>query len=296
MTSPAPELESPPSRRRFLRRAFRGSLAAAAGAGVYGWAIEPHWVEVTQQRMPLVGLPSELAGRRIVQVSDLHVGELVDNEYLRETLRGLARLEPDYLALTGDFMTTERGEQIDAAMNTLAESPMSDVPTVACLGNHDFGRRFRDRDIAERITDRLDGAGVRVLRNASTEIDGLQWAGSGDLWAGECDVFNTLAKVDTSKGAILLAHNPDIADVSGCRGFRGWILSGHTHGGQVSVPLIGAPVVPVRNRRYKRGHVALGEGRDLYVNRGLGHSLRVRFCARPEVTVYTLETAANAAA
>ncbi|WP_197524771.1 metallophosphoesterase [Botrimarina hoheduenensis] len=274
-----------------MRNSLRATAAGAVGLGLYSWQIEPHWVEIIPQTMPLVGLPAALAGRRIVQVSDLHVGEAVDNDYLRATLRAIADLKPDYLALTGDFMTANRFEHLDRVMTTLAEAPIAEVPTFACLGNHDFGKRFRDREIADRLTDRLDSAGVRVLRNASVEIDGLQWAGSGDLWAGECDVWNALDTIDTSRGAILLAHNPDIADVRGYRDFRGWILSGHTHGGQVRFPLLGSPVVPVKNRRYKRGHVRLDASRDLYVNRGLGHSLQVRLLARPEVTVYTLAQA-----
>lgn len=279
---------APPTRRRFLRRLGQGTLAAALGAGVYSWAVEPHWVQVVEQRMPLARLPKSLAGRRLVQISDLHVGEAVSSDYLCRVLRGLARFEPDYLAITGDFMTTKRGEQIDEVMRVLAESPMGDIPTFACLGNHDFGRGFRSTQIADRLSERLDAAGVRLLRNASTEVDGLQWAGAGDLWAGECDVRSSLSRIDPTRGSILLAHNPDIADAHGCSAFSGWILSGHTHGGQVRLPLLGAPVMPIKNKRYQRGHVPLDDSRGLYVNRGLGHSLRVRFGARPEVTVHTL--------
>lgn len=254
----------------------------------YAWRVEPHWVEVVRRPMPLVGLPASLVGKRVVQVSDLHVGDRVDNDYLRRTLRGLADLAPDYLAITGDFMTARGGEQIDAVVRTLAEGPIADVPTVACLGNHDYTRTFRNRQVATRLADALRDAGLHLLRNGSVEIDGLQWAGSGDMFSGECDVWTALADVDTDRGGILLAHNPDIADVGGYRGFRGWVLSGHTHGGQVRLPGIGAPVLPVHNRRYGAGHVRLDAMRDLYVNRGLGYTHRVRFGARPEVTVFTL--------
>lgn len=89
----------------------------------------------------------------------------------------------------------------------------------------------------------------------------------------------------------MLAHNPDIVDLPQWTTFRGWVLSGHTHGGQCRLPLLGAPVVPVRNRRYTAGHVQIAQGRDLYVNSGLGYKRRLRFGVRPEVTVFTLTTA-----
>lgn len=277
-----------PNRRKWMLGAAAGGATLATGALGYAWRVEPHWVRVVQQPMPFAGLPPELLGKRLVQVSDLHVGPIVDNAYLRGALRHLEALAPDYVVITGDFMTSQRGEEVQATLETLRDSPILDVPTFAILGNHDFGETFRDRDVANRLTDGLDGLGLRVLRNSSTEVDGLQVAGTGDLWANECDLYQTLNCVDHSRPCICLAHNPDIADSEGWTTFRGWVLSGHTHGGQCRLPLIGAPVLPVRNPRYCAGRVSLSGGRNLYVNRGLGYKSRLRFGVRPEITVFTL--------
>lgn len=279
------------NRRNWLRRTAVGGAALATSAAAYAWRVEPHWVEVVHLPMPLAGLPAPLVGRRLVQISDLHVGPVVDNAYLRATLRRLEALAPDYVAITGDFMTSQRDEQVALTLDTLRDSPIGDLPTFAVLGNHDFGVTFRDREVARRLAGGLEGLGVRVLRNQSTEIDGLQIAGSGDLWARECSVYETLSGVDHRRPTLCLAHNPDIADDRGWTTFGGWILSGHTHGGQCRLPLIGAPVLPVRNRDYVSGRVRLSGGRTLYVNRGLGYKRRLRFGVRPEISVFTLQSA-----
>lgn len=241
--------------------------------------------------MPFAGLPASLVGKRLVQVSDLHVGPVVDNGYLRRVLRSLADLDPDYLAITGDFMTTRGSEQVALTLETLRESPIADVPTVAILGNHDYGEAFRDIEVADRLSDGLRDLGVRLLRNEATDLDGLQVAGCDDLWANRCRIDESLRAVDLTKPTLMLAHNPDIVDLPQWTTFSGWVLSGHTHGGQCRLPLFGAPVVPIRNQRYTAGHVRLSGGRDLYVNCGLGYKKRLRFGVRPEVTVFTLAAA-----
>jgi predicted MPP superfamily phosphohydrolase len=87
---------------------------------------------------------------------------------------------------------------------------------------------------------------------------------------------------------LALAHNPDSVDRPGWEPFRGWILSGHTHGGQVQPPFLPPPILPIENRRYAAGRIELSGGRRLYVSRGVGHLLRVRFNCRPEATIFRL--------
>jgi predicted MPP superfamily phosphohydrolase len=88
-----------------------------------------------------------------------------------------------------------------------------------------------------------------------------------------------------------LNHNPDAMDEAIWEGVRGWVLAGHTHGGQVRPPFLPPPVLPVRNRRYTAGAFDVGPGRTLYISRGVGHLLRVRCNVRPEMTLFTLERA-----
>ncbi|MEO0530361.1 MAG: metallophosphoesterase [Planctomycetota bacterium] len=281
----------PITRRRWLRAVAAGGASLAVGTAAYAWRVEPHWVRYTHRPMPFTGLPESLIGKRLVQVSDLHVGPVVDNSYLRRILQSLADLEPDYVAITGDFMTTVGAEQVPLTLDTLRDSPVVDVPTVAILGNHDYGEHFRDFEVADRLSGGLRDLGIRLLRNEAIDLDGLQVAGCDDLWAHRCSVYASLQSVDLARPTLMLAHNPDIVDLPQWTTFRGWVLSGHTHGGQCRLPLLGAPVVPVRNRRYTAGHVQIAQGRDLYVNSGLGYKRRLRFGVRPEVTVFTLTTA-----
>lgn len=295
---PVSEIHSDPRQQKALlsRRGFlRGSAAAAAtviaGAGAYTRWVEPHWVGVTEVPMRFPALPESLVGKRLAQISDLHVGPVVDDAYLRRAMRQVRDLAPDYLAITGDLMTTEGTEQIGKTLSVLKELPLATTHTVAITGNHDYGLGYRRRDVAEGLLEGMRRLGIHALRNESVEIDGLQLAGCGDLWGDVCNMWRTLDRVDATRPAVCLAHNPDVADLHGWGRFRGWVLSGHTHGGQCRFPGIGAPLLPIRNRSYDQGHIALADGRDLYVNRGLGYSHKLRFRAPPEITLFTLQRA-----
>ena len=117
---------------------------------------------------------------------------------------------------------------------------------------------------------------------------GLTVAGVDDIWSPTCDPAAVTPTLDHAKPNLFLCHNPDAADRDVWAGYQGWILCGHTHGGQCKPPFLPPPVVPVSNRRYIAGEVDLYDGRRLYINRGLGHLRQVRFNVRPEITVFTL--------
>jgi predicted MPP superfamily phosphohydrolase len=114
-------------------------------------------------------------------------------------------------------------------------------------------------------------------------------AALGDLWSPEFEAgAASLCGVRRGLPTIVLAHNPDMQDLPIWSGVSGWVLAGHTHGGQVKPPFLPPPVLPVRNKRYTAGEFVVGEGRRMYINRGLGHLLQVRFNVRPEMTLFTL--------
>ncbi len=137
----------------------------------------------------------------------------------------------------------------------------------------------------------LADCGIRVLRNEVVDVGGLDVVGLDDLWAKQFQPAAALAYRDAAKPALVLSHNPDTADEPGWFGYEGWILSGHTHGGQCKPPFLPPPVIPVRNRRYTSGEIDATGGRRLYISRGVGHTMMVRFNVRPEVTVFTLQRA-----
>ena len=112
-----------------------------------------------------------------------------------------------------------------------------------------------------------------------------------DVWATRMDPARALATADSDRATLVLSHNPDSADLPGWGGYAGWILSGHTHGGQCKPPFLPPPILPVRNARYTAGAFDLAGNRSLYISRGVGHLTQVRFNVRPEVTVFELQAA-----
>ena len=116
---------------------------------------------------------------------------------------------------------------------------------------------------------------------------GLDVIGVDDLWARRADAARAMEQ-RTSNAALALCHNPDAMDELSWGDYRGWVLAGHTHGGQCKPPFLPPPLLPVRNKRYTSGEIPLPGGRYLYINRGLGHLIQVRFNVRPEITVFTL--------
>ena len=302
-----------PTRRQFLI-AGGAALASAAAVGVYAWQIEPHWVELVRRRMPLPNLAKALVGRTILQLSDLHVGPRVDSGYLIEVLQEAAGLKPDLVVFTGDFISYRSSAQFDELARVLAHAPRGRLATVAALGNHDFGIAWRQTEVANRVAGVVEGIGAAVLRNRVIEVNGLQIAGLGDYWTPDFgpprpirgllseppsergapairDAAAVLEGVEREKPTIVLCHNPDVADEPIWGDLQGWVLAGHTHGGQCKPPFLPPPLLPVRNRRYTAGEFPIGPGRTLYINRGLGHLIQVRFNVRPEATLFTLERA-----
>jgi len=272
------------------RRLLRASLAAVGSGlalGGYAWQVEPHWLEVVRRPLPVAGLPRDLQGRTLAQLSDLHVGPQVDDRYLLQTFSTVKALCPDIVVYTGDF-TSYQAALYDHVERIYASAPRGRLATFGILGNHDYGPGWRHPDIAARLVQILRRAGIEVLRNQVGEAGELQIAGMDDLWAGHFDPKEALRALDPRRPAVALSHNPDTVDLDGWHGFRGWVLSGHTHGGQCKAPFLPPPLLPVKNQRYTSGEFALDRARTLYISRGVGHVLQVRFNVRPEVTLFEL--------
>lgn len=279
------------TRRGFLKISAAG-LASAACLGGYAVGVEPHWVQIVHLDMPLKNLPPRWEGRRVVQISDLHVGPQVDNDYLFDAFARIERLDPDLLLITGDFQTARSDERVDDVWRVMRRLHAPAGGCYAVLGNHDYGAGWKDPRVGSLVADRLADCGIDVLRNSHRSIAGLSLVGVEDLWSQTYDAKRALAGVPADSATIAMCHNPDGVDGREWRRFEGWVLAGHTHGGQCRPPFLPAPIVPVVNKRYQAGTYAAGTGRTLYINRGLGHSWQLRFCARPEITCFTLRAAA----
>ena len=280
-----------PTRRKFLRRALRGCLVGGAGALGYAYAIEPHWIDVVHQPLPIAKLPEPLVGKRLVQISDIHIGGTVSDGYMRKALAGIASLKPDLIAMTGDYMTSEDDDEVDHALDIFQSLPEATFGRYAVLGNHDYGRSGFFWATADRFTAGLKDLDIHVLRNEVTDVEGLQIAGLDEFLFKRCMIGSTLEQLDPKHPMITLCHNPDAVDQDGWQNFQGWILAGHTHGGQCKFPGFDPPITPVFNKRYTSGTFQLSGNRQMYINRGLGYLRRVRFNCRPEITVFTLSRA-----
>ncbi len=269
---------------------MRGALASGLGGlGCLAWAtqIEPHWLEVVELDMPLTGLPTSWHGKTMVQLSDLHLGPRVSDDWLKSVFARVKEINPDIVVITGDFIDGH-DRILEHASALLASLPMGKVATLAVPGNHDYGRAWAEDYLGDGLCEILRGRGVQVLRNRAVDLGGLEIVGFDDFWAKKCLLENGLSGRNPPPSRVALSHNPDTADLKGWGDFRGWILSGHTHGGQCKPPFLPPPLLPVDNRRYVAGAYDVAPGRQLYINRGVGHLTKVRFNVRPELTVFRM--------
>ena len=276
---------------RLTRRRFLCGLGAAAVAsGAYALWVEPHFVSITERDLPIARLPSALNGRLLVQISDLHIGP-VDDDYLLGCFAKVNALHPDLLLITGDYMTCRHDEQIEHVGRLLSTLNKPPLGVFGSMGNHDYGPYWMHSPTADRLVRTLAAVGIPVLRNEKRDVEGLQLVGLDDLWAGRFAPTEVLLSLDPARAALVMSHNPDTLDRDGWSGYQGWILSGHTHGGQCKPPFLDPPVIPVMNQRYTSGEIDLGDGRRVYINRGLGYNRQIRFNARPEITAFTMRQA-----
>ncbi len=282
------------NRRLFVRT---GAALVASGAGVFGYAtmVEPHWLEFVQRDLPIADLPPELAGAKLAHVSDIHTCTMVDEHYLIQSLERLKAFSPDIMVYTGDYVTWSDGRpahrQLEDVARVLSHAPLGRLATIGILGNHDYGSgTWDDVIIADKMVKTVATRGIEMLRNDVKTVAGLDIIGLDDLWAHRCNPQVGLRK-RTSNAAIVLCHNPDALDELNWNGYSGWVLAGHTHGGQCKAPFLPPPLLPVRNHRYTSGEIVVNAERKLYISRGVGHLLKIRFNVRPEMTIFTLRAA-----
>jgi uncharacterized protein len=258
--------------------------------GAYARFVEPGWLEITRRAMPIVNLPNDLVGKTLAHLSDIHVHPMVPDPFVFDTFNRVRALAPDFVVYTGDFTTDHRGMYPHAEL-IYSQMPHGTLGTFASLGNHDYGRNWAHPESAAKMSQLLTAQGARVLVNELAEVRGLQFVGLGDIWGRDFAPYRAFAELAPNTPAIALSHNPDSVDLDGWTSFSGWILAGHTHGGQCKPPFLPPPVLPVRNRRYTNGEFALANGRTMYISRGVGTVMPVRFNVRPEVTLFTLTKA-----
>lgn len=271
--------------------AAAAGAVALAGAGVAARALwlEPRRTQVRELDLALPGWPARWDGFRIVLVSDLHAGgphvQLDRVERIAELAAGL---EPDLVALLGDYVDPNVTFGDRVAPEPVA-ARLGRIPArcgrVAVLGNHDWAHD------GERVAGALRDAGIRVLENEAARLvrvpEELWVAGLADMSSRRPDVRRALAGVPAGAAVLLLSHDPDVFPQVPDRVTL--TLSGHTHGGQVDVPLVPRSWIPSRfGERYAGGHV-IEDGRHLVISRGVGESrLPIRLGVPPEIWLLRL--------
>ena len=275
------------TRRGLLKALWKTTLGCGlAGVAGYGYAFrfEPRWLATERVTIPLEGLDPALEGLRIVCVSDIHLHPYVQIGFVEGVVEAVNRLEPDLVCLVGDYVL-ERADSVFELAPVLAQ--LDARYGVACvLGNHDLWTN------AEVVRAGLEEAGLPVLVNEGMELQvggaKLYIAGVDDGWSGRPDLEVALKEAPEGVPVVLLAHEPDFADTYCLDGRVGLQVSGHSHGGQVRVPGIGALILPRYAAKYDQGLYQVN-GMWLYTMRGVGViGPPVRFNCRPEITEITL--------
>ncbi|APY09499.1 phosphoesterase [Winogradskyella sp. J14-2] len=277
------------NRRKFIKRTFLGTIGVGFLTGLYTWQIEPFWLEFVKRKMPISNLPDKLVGKTLMQISDIHIGDRFDYSYIIDSFKKAQNFNPDFVVYTGDYVSYENEKQFEQLDEVLKHTVKGKIGTVGILGNHDYGKNWAEQNVADKISEQLTNAGIQMLKNDQADISGLNIIGFDDFWALNFEPEKVMNNYDQNKANLLLCHNPDVCDLDVWNGYKGWILSGHTHGGQCKPPFLNAPMLPVKNKKYSQGEIDLNDGRTLYINRAIGHLWQMRFNVRPEITIFELE-------
>jgi predicted MPP superfamily phosphohydrolase len=288
---------------KFTRRSFLKLMGLAAldffllgvGGVGYGYLMEPNLFKVETIPLKLPRLSHKFSGLRVAQISDIHMGGWMNLQRFQRVADLIVAEQPDVVVITGDFLIGD--DTIKFSMQSVTDlvtvlSPLTDsFPTFAVLGNHDY---WTDAEVVRQM---MASAGVTDLTNTvftlKRDEERLHICGVDDIWEGNARLDDVIAQLRDDSAAILLAHEPDFADTSASTGRFDLQLSGHSHGGQVVLPLLGPPVLPYLGRKYGSGLYKVGEMFQ-YTNRGVGMArLPIRINCPPEITLFVLESMAS---
>ena len=270
------------TRRNFIKWSIRGGFCSAIA---YPTLVEPDWPVLKNVEISIKDLPKSLDNFKIGLLADFHRGLFVSDRDIEHVVEMMQKAKPDIICLVGDFVNGE-AEYIEPLARVLSrlDAPMG---VFAVLGNHDY---WTD---PKKIQSVLEQYKIPVLINRAVEIktkvDSFFLAGLDDAWEGRPDCQKTLRNIPQNKMVLLIVHEPDYADAI-ARSNK-WIplqLSGHSHGGQVVIPFLGAPILPYMAKKYPAGLYRVDKARFVYTSRGVGTVVPFRLNCRPEVNLLTL--------
>jgi uncharacterized protein len=274
------------TRRQFLSGLVATPLVAVAGVSAYARLVEPYNYLISETDILIKNLPSRFEGFRITQLTDIHLSKILGVDEVRRVVNIAQQTKPDLFVLTGDYATTYR-RYIEPCAEAL--SPLSAPEGVwAVLGNHDH---YTDPELTTRALERRK---IVVLNNQNTTLrrgpDSIQLSGIDDWTWNATDWIRAFRGIKKDGPTVLLSHQPGVLEFEQTQNVS-LILSGHTHGGQINLPWVGAPArFATKDLRFAQGHFRYGNV-QLYVSSGTGViGLPVRFGVRPEIAVLRLKS------
>ncbi|MCK4738832.1 MAG: metallophosphoesterase [Deltaproteobacteria bacterium] len=295
------------SRRSLLKNGIRASALILLAKGGYNTTSKSLSLEKTEVVIP--NLPLPFKGLKVALLSDFHASAITSEALLRESAKLTMGENPDIILLCGDFITGST-EFLNTSVGTFKQKHLDKLTRAmsilkapmgiyGVLGNHDFWSG--EYALSAILKDFKDKVGLRWLRDEVVKIKKggrtLDLIGIDDYWSGGTLIkaLNGVGLMGGKKNKkkntrLLLSHNPDVNEEIDALGHDiDLVLSGHTHGGQISLPLVGVPYVPSNSgSKYLKGLVRDG-ARQTYITRGIGNLiLPIRFNALPEVTILTL--------
>ncbi|MFC0878585.1 metallophosphoesterase [Saccharicrinis sp. FJH2] len=269
---------------------FKWKYATAfliAGILILSYAyIETYWIKTKNLTIYSENLPDSFDGKKLVFISDVHLGPYISEKRIQKVVNRINALQPDIILLGGDYIDI-RAKYVMPVFNALQnlKAPMGKY---GVLGNHEF---IED---PQQVIRKFRESKLNLCHNNSFWItegkDSIKIGGVGDLWESDQKIENTINDVRDSDFCILLSHNPDYIEELKTNKID-LMLSGHTHGGQVTFFGLWAPLIPSDyGQKYRYGLKQI-KHTQLYVTSGVGVvGVPFRFFCRPEIVEITLKT------
>jgi len=270
------------NRRQFIKRAMFWGFGALMAS--YPFFIERHLFQINTYKIPVPHLPRTFNGFTIVHLTDFHYGFLMSMAVVKKLLANANSIKRDVIVCTGDFIHERNSHKKTDALWPELSRLTAPYGVYSVLGNHDHWGDF------SRSLYWLEKSGQNVRHKAIPIAKGSEkiWIGGcGDYMEDQIGMDKAFRNVPPDDCKIVLAHNPDTADTP----FHTRVdlmIAGHTHGGQVNIPFVGTPILPVHNKRYSSGFIQT-PSTHLFISKGLGWAiLPVRFNCLPEIAVLKL--------
>ncbi|GGF12353.1 putative metallophosphoesterase YkuE [Halobacillus andaensis] len=280
------------TRRRFLKNivySVLGFLGLSGGGYYYARYMEPAMLTTQTHTWNHPKIPTSFNQVKIVQFSDIHLGFHYSIDQFKDLIQKLKAEKPDLLVFTGDLVDEPQRYHFSSEIPSLLNELEAPLGKFWIYGNHDHGGYG-----TEKLEAVMSKGGFTLLKNEVTELrkdgESISLAGLDDIMLGSPNISGTLNQLNDDTFSILLVHEPDIADR--VKDYPVDVqLSGHSHGGQVRIPVIGSMVTPPYGEKYVDGKHLISDRLTLYISRGIGTTrMPYRFLCKPEYSVYTLSS------